>query len=56
MLANVTERKWELVENLAMQRGGCHIETDIASVDATIESRVAAIAARIMGGERSDDS
>jgi len=56
LLANVTERKWELVENPAMQRGGCHIETDIASVDATIESRVAAIAARIMGGERSDDS
>jgi flagellar assembly protein FliH len=56
MLANVTERKWELVENPIMQRGGCRIETDTASVDATIESRVAAIAARIMGGERSNDN
>lgn len=56
MLANVSERKWELLENPVMQRGGCRIETDTASVDATIESRVAAIAARIMGGERSNDS
>jgi flagellar assembly protein FliH len=56
MLANVAERKWELVENPIMQRGGCRIETDTASVDATIEARVAAIAARIMGGERSNDS
>lgn len=55
MLVNVSERKWALVENPVMQRGGCRIETDSASVDATIESRVAAIAARIMGGERSDD-
>jgi flagellar assembly protein FliH len=56
VLANVSERKWELVENPVMQRGGCRIETDTASVDATIEARVAAIAARIMGGERSNDS
>ena len=56
MLANVTERKWALVENPVLQRGGCFIETDTASVDATIESRVAAIAARIMGGERSNDN
>ena len=56
MLANVSGRKWELVENPIMERGGCRIETDSSSVDATIESRVAAIAARIMGGERSNDS
>ena len=56
VLANVSERKWELVENPVMQRGGCRIETDTASVDATIEARVAAISARIMGGERSNDN
>lgn len=56
MLANANERKWELVDNPLIQRGGCRIETDSSNVDATIESRVAAIAARIMGGERANDS
>jgi flagellar assembly protein FliH len=56
MLANANERKWELVDNPLIQRGGCRIETDSSNVDATIESRVAAIAVRIMGGERANDS
>ncbi len=56
MLANANERKWELVDNPLIQRGGCRIETDSSNVDATIESRVATIATRIMGGERANDS
>ena len=56
MLANANEGKWVVIDNPVIQRGGCRIETESSNVDATIESRVAAIAARIMGGERTNDS
>lgn len=55
VLVNASEGKWRVVDNPVIQRGGCRIETDSSSVDATIESRIAAIAARIMGGERAHD-
>ncbi len=55
MLANANEGKWVVIDNPVIQRGGCRIETESSNVDATIESRVAAIAARIMGGERTND-
>ncbi len=56
MLVNANEGKWVVIDNPVIQRGGCRIETESSNVDATIESRVAAIAARIMGGERTNDS
>ena len=55
MLANIDERKWEVVEDPIMEPGGCRIDTDTATVDATIDSRIAAIAARLLGGERAED-
>ncbi len=55
MLSNVGERKWQVVEDPVMEQGGCRIETNASTVDATIDSRIAAIAARLMGGERTDD-
>ena len=53
--ANINERKWDVVEEPIVARGGCRIETDSSQVDATIESRIAEIAAEIMGGERAND-
>jgi flagellar assembly protein FliH len=53
--ANINERKWNVVEDPIITHGGCRVETDSSQVDATIESRVAEIAAEIMGGERTND-
>ncbi len=55
MLSNVDEQKWQVVEDPVMERGGCRIETESSTVDATIDTRIAAIAARILGGERTSD-
>lgn len=55
LLSGDEERAWSLVEDPVLQRGGCRVMTDSSDVDATIEGRVAAIAANILGGEREDD-
>ncbi len=46
---------WELVEDPAIGRGGCRVETESSRIDATIEKRIAAIAAELLGGEREGD-
>lgn len=46
------ERPLKLVEDVTMTRGGARLETDSSVVDASVEARMSAIAARILGGER----
>lgn len=46
---------WTLVEDPALTRGGCRLETENAQLDSTIENRLAAIVAELMGGEREGD-
>lgn len=46
---------WKIVEDPALHRGDCRILTEYSQVDATLETRMAAIAAKLMGGEREDD-
>src|SRR5690606_15562146 len=46
------ERPIKLVEDVTMTRGGARLETDSSVVDASVEARMGAIAARILGGER----
>ncbi len=46
------ERPLKLVEDVTMTRGGARLETDSSVVDASVESRMSAIAARILGGDR----
>jgi flagellar assembly protein FliH len=46
---------WKIVEDPALNRGDCRIVTEYSQVDATLETRLAVIAAKIMGGERKDD-
>ncbi|MFP4130991.1 flagellar assembly protein FliH [Thiohalospira sp.] len=50
-----TERQWELVEDPGLTRGGCRVESEYTRVDATLERRLAALSARLLGGERGDD-
>lgn len=46
---------WELVDDPALTRGGCRLETENAQLDATLEARLAAVVAQLMGGERAGD-
>ncbi len=46
---------WVIVEDPAMMRGGCRVETEHSRIDASVEKRLAAIAADLLGGERARD-
>ncbi len=46
------EGTWEITEDPIMTRGGCRVQTDTSQVDATVEARVAAVIAHVMGEER----
>lgn len=45
----------EIKEDPTLSRGGCKVETDTSQIDATMESRIAEIAAEVLGGERHSD-
>ena len=45
---------WTLVEDRAMSRGGCRIETEASRVDSQYETRVAAAMATVLGDERGE--
>lgn len=49
-------RAWEVIDDPTVTRGGCRVWTENSHVDATIETRIAALAAQVMGGERESDS
>ncbi len=46
---------WGIREDPIMTRGGCIVESGASHVDASVEKRLAAIVASIMGGERKGD-
>lgn len=48
-------RGWELEPDPLVTRGGCVVETESSRIDASVESRLAAIASRMLGGEREGD-
>jgi flagellar assembly protein FliH len=50
------ERLWTLIEDPAQERGGCRVMTDISSIDASLETRLNAVTARLLGGHRDDDA
>jgi len=47
--------RWELIDDPSLTRGGCRLETENAELDASIEARLAAVVAELMGGEREGD-
>ncbi len=46
---------WQIVEEPLISRGGCRVETEVSRIDATVESRMAAVIATALGNERSLD-
>jgi len=50
-----SEQKWQIVEDPVIQRGGCKVVTETSQVDATLESRINALIAPLLAGERSHD-
>jgi flagellar assembly protein FliH len=46
---------WTVVEDPLLTRGGCKVDTDVSRVDATVENRLAAVIANVLGGEREQD-
>jgi len=46
---------WKIVEDMALTRGGCRIESDTSLVDASLEKRLNAMLAELMGGSRVAD-
>jgi len=44
--------QWVVVEDPALTRGDCKVSTETSHIDATIEKRLTAIAAELLGGER----
>lgn len=46
---------WEIVEDPVLSRGGCRVSTNTSRIDATVENRINAAIASVMGGEREVD-
>lgn len=51
-----TITSWNIVENPLIAQGGCKVMTDVSYVDATVEKRLAAVIAMVLGGERQEDA
>ncbi len=49
------ERSWDIVEDPLLARGGCRVSTSSSRIDATVESRLNAAIAAVMGGERKEE-
>lgn len=50
------ERGWKIVEDPVLTRGGCKIASDTSQIDASVERRLHAIIANVLGGERDTDA
>lgn len=46
------ENTYRLEEDLLLTRGDCHVETESSYIDASVEARLSAIAANMLGDER----
>lgn len=49
------EQSIRIVEDPVQSRGGCRVLTDTSQIDATVESRLNAVIANVLGGQRSTD-
>lgn len=43
---------WRIVEDQTLSRGGCVVNTDLSRIDATLEKRLGAVIATVLGDER----
>jgi flagellar assembly protein FliH len=53
--SNDEEHSWKLVEDPMITRGGCVINAPPSSINATLENRLSALAASVLGGDREED-
>jgi flagellar assembly protein FliH len=49
------EHIWKLIEDPMITRGGCEITAGASTINATLENRLSALAASVLGGERERD-
>lgn len=43
---------WDINEDPLISRGGCKVDTDVSHIDATVEKRITAVIAQVLGDER----
>jgi flagellar assembly protein FliH len=55
LLGSDTESPWQIIEDPVLSRGGCRVLTNTSRIDATVENRINAAIAAVMGGERQVD-
>lgn len=55
LASGMEEAGWRIVEDALLTRGGCRIHAEHSQIDATVEKRIAAIVAQLLGGERRSD-
>ncbi|MFT6372793.1 MAG: flagellar assembly protein FliH [Gammaproteobacteria bacterium] len=49
------EQSWKLIEDVMITPGGCKIKSGSSNINATLENRLAALAASVLGGKREED-
>jgi flagellar assembly protein FliH len=49
------EQSWKLIDDAMITRGGCEIKSESSTINLTLEKRLSALAASVMGGERGAD-
>jgi flagellar assembly protein FliH len=53
--ADTEEHSWKLIEDPMISRGGCKIKSESSNINATLENRLAALAASVLGAKREED-
>jgi flagellar assembly protein FliH len=53
--ADSETQSWNLVEDPMITQGGCKIKSETSSINTTLEHRLAALAASVLGGKREED-
>jgi flagellar assembly protein FliH len=53
---SAADLNWRIVEDPVIARGGCRVQTETSQVDATLESRLAALIAPLLAAGRSADA
>jgi flagellar assembly protein FliH len=53
--AEAEEFSWKIIEDVALTRGGCRVESNNSRIDASVEKRLNALMVELMGGSRVED-
>lgn len=55
LVTSSTKLSWQIIEDPLLTRGGCRVLTTTSRIDASVETRMNAIIAEVMGGDRKFD-